>query len=282
MGGARKSWDDEELSTTLRGMTVAELRELAREQAVNGVGQLRKDELIDELLAVHRRSSAGREQQQADHLTVDVASKYWLELDWNVTQKTYARAVASLGQDWHRAERVLRVYAVDWDDSGPHARQHHHDEKVPEEATHWYVQIDGKTQGWKFELGYSVSGGKFFSLLHSADLKVEPVRTSQFANAARGAEELLSRAPLESTQQLTLEVDGSVVLKGKTVSGASVTVDDDEAGVHAKTGQFSWSTPLQSGRVVIPVVSELGNQRIRAVLSIESSIHYLEAEKTGP
>lgn len=282
MGGTRKSWDDAELTTTLRGMTVAELRELAREQGVNGVGQLRKDVLVDELLAIHRRGPAAGEQQQGDHLSVEVAGRYWLGLDWNITQKTYARAVASLAQDWHRAERVLRVYSVDWDDSGPHARQHHHDEKVPEEATRWYVQIDGKSQGWKFEIGYLVSGGKFFSLLHSADFKVEPVRTNQFANSSRGAEELLSRSPLESTQQLTLEVDGSVMLKGKTLSGATATVDDDEVGVHAKTGQFSWSTPLQSGRVVIPVVSELGNQRIRAVLSIESSIHYLEAEKTGP
>ncbi len=267
--------------TQLQAMTVLGLKRLAIDAGVAGVSGLRKDALVERIMQSGSEVASSSDLEQDDCLKVSEAGPFWLSLEWKVTPRLVERASAALGQDWHRAEKVLRLYRVDWDDSGPHAREHVRDETLPEEATNWFLRIDGTSVGWKVELGYLVPGGKFFSLLHSPDLEADQGMRHQFSGPGTSGDEVVSRSQRIDSTELSLHIEGDIALNGKTLPGAEASVDDDSVDVHAETGQFHWQAPLHNGRVIIPVVAEVSNQRLRAVISIESTIHYLEPEKTG-
>ena len=264
----------------LQAMTVPELRELAASSGMTGLSGLRKDALVKKIMQSSRAEHLPSHRLD-DCLKVYEVGAYWLALEWKVTPKLLERASAALGQDWHRAVKVLRLYRVDWDDSGPHAREHDRDEIIPDETTKWFLQVDGTSFGWKVELGYRVPGGKFFSLLHSPDLESDPATKHQFPKRSTPEEETPPWMQPEDSTEVSLQIEGDITLKGETVPQANVNVDDQPVEVHDQTGQFHWRAPLHNGRVIIPVVAEVSHHRLRAVISIESSIHYLEPEKTS-
>ncbi|WP_417847896.1 DUF4912 domain-containing protein [Thalassoglobus sp.] len=266
----------------LSSLTVPELRELAKSKKISGAGRLRKNELINELLAVGGTEKSRPDEEAADWLQVENFGPYWLGIEWHVSQKLQKRAAAALGRDWHRVQKVLRIYRVDWGDSGPHAREHTEDLEIPEQASRWFVQIDTQSSGWKIELGYLAPGGKFFSLLQSAAIEVASLRKGD-SGVPLGASDPQPRSASRFTKpdRLFLAIEGEVSVNGTTHPGANVSVDDQTVQVHSRLGQFQRRSPLLDGRLFLPIVAEYGNQRLRAVVSIETNIHYLEAEKTS-
>lgn len=278
LGGGQSNSD---YSAELQSMTVSELKELARELGVSGSVSLRKSDLIKKILNSNGKNVDKSDSHRTDWLEVQEAGLYWLGLTWNVTDKLQKRAASSLGREWHRAEKVLRVYRVDWDDSGPQAREHYRDEPLPQDAKNWFIQIDGRSSGWKVELGYLAPGGKFFSLLHSANLHVDTSPQRQLTSQATTANQESLAVRSDLGKSLSLNIEGDITIKGKTTPGAATTIDDVAVNVHEKTGMFHWRAPIQNGRVVIPIVTENGSQRIRAIFSMESNVHYLDPEKTN-
>lgn len=265
----------------LKLMTVTELKELATDLQLDSITGLRKDELIEVIVKTQAKKLLQEQDAPSDWLEVDEAGPYWLAIKWQVSEKLLKRAIASLGKDWHSARKVIRLFRVHWDDSGPHAREHYKDCLLPANAKNWFVNIEAGKTGWKLELGFLAPGGKFFSLLHSADIQIDGSQNQQFTSTASSKSHLNLSSSLSNKEELKLGIEGEISLNGSTTPGAEAVVDDDQVKVNEKTGLFSWKTPLQNGRVVIPVVSELGNQRLRAIISVEANIHYLEQEKTG-
>ena len=281
MSNEVKSAKSRERRADLKLMTVSELKELAAELQLDSTSGLRKDELIEKIVKTQDKQSIQQQEAPSDWLEVNEAGPYWLAIKWQVSEKLLKRAIASLGKDWHSARKVIRLFRVHWDDSGPHAREHYKDFLLPANAKNWFVNIESSDTGWNLELGFLAPGGKFFSLLHSADIQIDGSQKQQFSSTASSKPQLNLNSSLSNKEELTLGIEGEISLNGSTTPGAETVVDDDQVEFHEKTGLFSWQAPLQNGRVVIPVVSELGNQRLRAIISIESNIHYLEPEKTG-
>lgn len=281
MTSRQEERDAAEQLAELKDCTIGELRELAREAGLKLVSGRKKQELIEDLLDATAEAARRIEKSQTDWLEVQEAGPYWLSLQWTVSEKLLKRAVSSLGRDWHRAKKTLRLFRVESDDSGPHARKHECDFFLPDEVTQWFVQLDGLSSGWKVEIGYLAPSGKFFSLLHSSDVKVETAQKYQFSATSNNRSPDPQASHNKEKEPLVLSVEGDVILNGRTDPGALTTVDDHTVEVHARTGQFRWKVPIQIGRVVIPIVAESGNQRLRAVISLESNIHYLEPEKTS-
>lgn len=267
--------------TELKSLTVADLRELAAELPIESTSGLRKDELIDAIIRAQSRESQSKPETASDWLEVNKAGPYWLEVKWQVSEKLLRRAIASLGKDWHSAKKTLRTYKITWDDSGPHAREHLKDYLLPANAKNWFVNVDEADSGWKVELGFLAPSGKFFSLLHSADIQANTSQTQQLSQPQAAKQQFSLNSSVLNKEELRLNIEGEVSFEGTTTPGAETIVDDDQVKVHEKTGIFSWKTALQSGRIVIPVVTEIGNQRLRAIISVESNVHYLEPEKTG-
>lgn len=265
----------------LKALTVAELRDFAAELQIDSTSGLRKDELINSILKAQKRQAKDKQETSPDWLEVNEAGPHWLEVKWQVSEKLLRRAIASLGKDWHSARKILRTYKVSWDDSGPHAREHAKDYLLPNNAKNWFVNIDEGDSGWKLELGFLAPGGKFFSLLHSADIQVNTSQQQQLSPLQTPKAKFNLNSNALNKEDIKLSIEGDISFQGTTTPGANTVVDDDQVKIHEKTGNFSWNTPLQNGRVVIPVVTEIGNQRLRAIISIESNIHYLEPEKTG-
>lgn len=263
----------------LESMTVSELKGLAADLELASTSGLRKPDLIERIAQAELASTVGANDQIQDRLLVQQISPFWINLQWEVSENLLNRAISALGKDWHLSEKILRVYRVQWDDSGPQAREHLRDEAIPEEADEWFIRLDDQANAWKFELGYLAAEGKFFSLLHSANIHAESTSQRQFNRSKSLLDDLHSPRQLDG--ELTLEVEGSVTLRGATVPGATVSVDDEPTEVDRKSGRFDWQSTLQGGRIVVPIVSEQGKQRLRAVVSIESNIHYLEPEKTS-
>lgn len=257
----------------LSALTVPELRSLARELGIEISNSLKKSELISRIL----KQSAPAKGETGDWLNVREVAPFWLGIEWKVSPELVRRAAAALGSAWHQSTRVLRIYRVNWDESGPHAREHLRDVPLPEEATQWFVEIDGESRGWKLELGQAGPGGKFFSLLHSHDLEVAPPAQRRHSQPSESPQQTVPSSSL--TTEPEFSVTGEVIIQGKTLPGTNISVDDEHLRVHAKTGHFHWKTPLVHGRTIVPILAESGQQRLRAIISLEANIHYLEREK---
>lgn len=261
-------------------MPVAELRDLAKRLQVTSPSKLKKLELIK---AVRRKLKQGVGMTKGgppqDALEIQQIAPFWFKANWTISATTMERAAGSLKGARHKARLAIRLHAIDFNDSGPHAREHVSDILLPEGVSTWFIEFDQRARAWQVELGYLAEREKFFSLLHSPDIEVKLTERFHQAN-----ESSMSEARFEEShvnENLVLRLDGNLSLSGATVPGCAVGVDGKSVQVDQSTGMFNWSQPLQSGRMLVPILIEKQGRRQRAVVTVDSSIQYLELEKSG-
>ncbi|TWT58392.1 hypothetical protein KOR42_17660 [Thalassoglobus neptunius] len=268
----------------LQKMTMAELRDLARGLELSGHSRLKKSELVEQVKNASQELGAQAEScEDEDSLEVVQVAPFWLSATWSVSVKTLKRAAAAMKEDWHRSVLVLRLFRVQHEDSGPRSRELVKDIPLPDGTRKWFVELDDQTFAWKLELGYRAGDRKFFSLLQSSEVDVPENQkdlTPLGGGVSAGTQVELVAA--ERNGDVRLRILGELSLKGDVGTPCSAVVDGEYVQVHADEGVFYWSRPLENGRMVIPVVVECGNQRQRAVVAVDSNVHYLEVEHISP
>jgi hypothetical protein len=187
----------------LRSRTVKDLASLAKRKKVPGWHGMTKDQLIKALLR-RARAEAGRhnghnhhpeaishqplEQIKAklaeakdltfraiaddighakDRLVVMVRDPYWLHAYWELGRKSIERAKVALGQYWHAARPVLRVYEVLRDGTTTATRQQIRDVEIHGGVSNWYIDVHNPPQSYQLDIGYLATGGRFFCLARS-------------------------------------------------------------------------------------------------------------------
>jgi hypothetical protein len=132
-------------------------------------------------LAFHCSSDAGGPVK--DRLVVMVRDSYWLHAYWELSRQSVERARVAMGQHWHAARAVLRVWEVARNGTTSSARKLVRDVEVHGGVNNWYIDVHDPPKSFQLDIGYLAPEGKFFSLARSNSVSTPPPET---ANAVDG------------------------------------------------------------------------------------------------
>ncbi len=203
----------------LKNRTVRDLASMAKREKVPGWHSMKKDELIKALLrqprsgavgsnrnehakqsAAHARVSRHIEQIKTklaeakdltfhniangndapkDRLIVMVRDPYWLHAYWELSRKSVERAKVALGQYWHSARPILRVYEVLRDGTTTSTRQPIRDVEIHGGVNNWYLDVYNPPKHYQLDIGYTAPGGRFFCLARSNVVSTPPATAGE-------------------------------------------------------------------------------------------------------
>jgi hypothetical protein len=102
-----------------------------------------------------------------DRLVVMVRGPYWLHAWWELSRTSVTRAQAALGQEWHAARPVLRLYEVSIGATTNSAERPVRDIEVHGGVSDWYIDLKDPPKSHRLDIGYLAPSGKFFVLARS-------------------------------------------------------------------------------------------------------------------
>jgi len=125
-----------------------------------------RSQIVDQkdLASTSREGSLGTAK---DRLVLMVRDPYWLQAYWEIGRQTVERARAALGQNWHLARPVLRLWEVRRDGTSHVERLHLRDIEIHGRVNNWYVNVDQPPRSFEVDIGYVTPDGKFFCLTRS-------------------------------------------------------------------------------------------------------------------
>jgi uncharacterized protein len=102
-----------------------------------------------------------------DRIVVVVRDPYWLHVFWELTHQSVQRAEAALGQDWHGAKPILRVYDVSAQDTTSTAEGVVRDVDIHGGCNNWYIEVTQPPRSYRVDIGYVSKRGQFYVLARS-------------------------------------------------------------------------------------------------------------------
>lgn len=102
-----------------------------------------------------------------DRMVVIVRDPYWLHAFWELTEQSVKRAEAALGQDWHGAKPILRVFDVSSQDTTSTAEGIVRDLDIHGGCNNWYVDVPQPPRSFRVDVGYVSKRGQFYTLARS-------------------------------------------------------------------------------------------------------------------
>jgi len=280
--------------------------------------------------AAQRRLAAMQQQRQRlqdlshtspaaerDQLLLLVRDPYWLQVTWEITPGSVARARTALGQHWHGATPVLRIGRLGDDGAVLGSRQ----VKVHGGVGHWYVDVTDPPARYRAEIGYVDVSGEFYSLARSNEVQTPEPGVAQGADhawseVARNADRvfalsggyseggpsqelhraledrlrrplgrptdtrLLNGASVAGESSLSVEIEAEIVLRGSTAPHTHVTIQGEPVDVR-DDGAFGLKLPFPDRRQVIPVVASSadGLHQKTIILGVERNTKALEPRR---
>ncbi|MBM4000333.1 MAG: DUF4912 domain-containing protein [Planctomycetes bacterium] len=114
----------------------------------------------------HAKGKNGRLVDR-DRIVLLVRDAYWLQACWDLTRSTIDRARAAMAEAWHTARPVLRLFEVDSGATTSSAERVVRDIEIHGGVRNWYVDVAKPPRGFRVEIGYLSTGGRFYSLARS-------------------------------------------------------------------------------------------------------------------
>jgi hypothetical protein len=102
-----------------------------------------------------------------DRLVVMVRGPFWLHAWWELSRSGVNRAQAALGQEWHAARPVLRLYEVSVGTTTNSAERPVRDIEVHGGVNDWYIDLKDPPKSHRLDIGYLAPSGRFFVLARS-------------------------------------------------------------------------------------------------------------------
>lgn len=252
--------------------------------------------------------------ERSDRLVVMVRDPYWLHAYWELSPKSIDRARAALGQRWHGAAPILRVYRM----KGEATLAHERDIAIHGGVHNWYVDVQNPPADYRLEIGYLAEDGTFYRLARSNEVSTPPAGTSDAVDsnwtavaenadrifamsggyspqgASRELQELLEerlRRPLGNPMKtrfgagagsrdgeaLKFAVDAEIIIYGMASRDAHVTMQGEPVQLR-EDGGFAVRLSLPDRRQVIPIVasSHDGVEQRTTILAVERNTKELE------
>jgi len=114
------------------------------------------------------QSPNGKPQRDVkDRLVAMVRDSFWLHAYWELTRTGIERAEAAMGQDWHSARPVLRVYEVSTGGSTTSSERLWRTIDIHGGVNNWYVDVLDPPKSYRLDIGYLSATGKYFILCRS-------------------------------------------------------------------------------------------------------------------
>lgn len=249
-----------------------------------------------------------------DRLVLMVRDPFWLHAHWELTHRGVERAKVALGQEWHTARPVLRLFALAGRSTTGAAERVLQDLTIHGGVNNWYVNVDDPPQTYRMEIGYLSAAGRFYALARSNVVttprpgvgdNLEEPWTRQTSNLEKiyalsggkdpegpGTElqelfdERLRRpsGPLvvpnsdgKSKRKFNFQIDAELIVYGATEPDAKVTLQGEPVELRPD-GTFTVRYALPDCRQVIPAVaySNDGVEQRTTVLAIERNTKTME------
>jgi hypothetical protein len=270
---------------------------------------------LAEIRNIASRPGAGGEETRQDRLVVMVRDPYWLHAYWELAQRSIDRAQAAMGQRWHGARPVLRLYRCQGDAAAAHER----DIAIHGGVNNWYVDVQDPPADFRLEIGYLADDGFFYCLARSNEVKTPPAGTSDAVDenwtavaenadrifamsggyspqgASRELQELLEerlRRPLGSPMKtrfgsgaamrrdgeaFQFAVDAEIIVYGAANRDAHVTLQGEPVQLRSD-GTFAVRLSLPDRRQVIPIVASSydGVEQRTTILAVERNTKVME------
>jgi hypothetical protein len=102
-----------------------------------------------------------------DRLVLMVPDPYWLHAVWEVSLQSVLRAEAALGQDWHGAKPILRLFDVTSTDTTSTSEAAVRDIPIHGGCSHWYIDVPQPPRSYRADVGYLSRRGQFYQLVRS-------------------------------------------------------------------------------------------------------------------
>ena len=109
-----------------------------------------------------------------DRLVVMVRDPYWLHAYWELTHKSIKRVQVALGHYWHGARPILRMYEVLREGTTTATRRLLRDVEIHGGVNNWYLDVRSPPKTYQLDIGYLVSGGRFFCMARSNVVSTPP------------------------------------------------------------------------------------------------------------
>ena len=94
-----------------------------------------------------------------DRLVVMVRGPFWLHACWELRAQSIQRAQVAMGQDWHTARPVLRLFHVTNAAASSSSERVLRDIEIHGGVKNWYIDVKEAPQTYRVEIGYlSVQG----------------------------------------------------------------------------------------------------------------------------
>jgi hypothetical protein len=102
-----------------------------------------------------------------DRIVVMVRDPYWLHAYWELTHQAVQRAEAALGQDWHGAKPILRLFDVSTQETTSTSETPVRDIEIHGGCNNWYIEVQNPPKSYRIDIGYLSKRGQFFVLARS-------------------------------------------------------------------------------------------------------------------
>ncbi|HJS08747.1 MAG TPA: DUF4912 domain-containing protein [Pirellulales bacterium] len=112
--------------------------------------------------AVHNINGAVR-----DRLVLMVRGPFWLQACWELAAQSIQRAQVAMGQDWHTARPVLRLFLITNSAASSSSERVLRDMAIHGGVKNWYIDVKEAPQTYRVEIGYLSGKGRFYSLARS-------------------------------------------------------------------------------------------------------------------
>jgi hypothetical protein len=109
-----------------------------------------------------------------DRLVLMVRGPFWLHCCWDLAAQSVQRAQVAMGQDWHTARPVLRLFQVTNAGASSSSERVLRDILVHGGVKNWYIDVREAPQTYRAEIGYLSAKGRFYSLARSNTVTTPP------------------------------------------------------------------------------------------------------------
>lgn len=280
--------------------------------------QIRQDrqqqESLKNLALINSLERGGSDPDQ-DRVIAIVRDAYWIQVYWEVSKSTVARAKVALVDQWHTARPVLRVLNVVNDGSTNSTENIIREIPVHGGVRNWFIDVPEPSKSYRIAIGYATEGGKFHLVAKSNCVTTPAPNTDSFdhnwadiaddfkkfyalsggyakttTNDLQQVFEEKLRRPMNQPEFVRLgngvnngfhcfdfEVDAHMVIQGVADPNANVTLAGEPVKLE-NDGTFSVKINLPDRRQILPIVaaSRDGTQQRTTVLAIERNTKVME------
>ena len=106
-------------------------------------------------------------ENEQSRLVLMVRDPYWLQAYWEIDTKAVERAKAALGQFWHTARPILRLFRLESDGATNPRRRFIQDIGIHGGVNNWYIDVTEPPSTFQLELGYLSRERKFHPIVSS-------------------------------------------------------------------------------------------------------------------